>query len=90
MSFSAATYTSLYCLAEMDTGLRYAVPSLLYPLAAYVAYTRYAEHYHHVSDLLVGAAVGAGVTILVFRFYDREHAKLDLGSGPGLSLSLRF
>jgi len=84
MSFSAATYTSLYLYKYASSRTASALAAVwLYSLAAYVAYTRYNEHYHHLSDIITGAAVGTGVSYVVFTRYEKkQRAGLRLAFFP--------
>ncbi len=77
MSFSTATYTSLYLLNYYDSSpLSWAATVGLFSLSSYVAYTRWNEHYHHTSDIIAGAVIGTAISYFTFQLYENRRKQL--------------
>ncbi len=84
MAFANATWASLLVGTALvwgedrsTTGQAVGIPLLvlLQGVAGYVAYSRVADGRHHVSDVIVGGLLGAGISTLVFARH------FDLGTG---------
>lgn len=60
-------------------GFKYSIPA--YFLAGYTAFSRINAQKHDGYDILAGAAVGIGSTLLFTTPYQREHLKLTFYSG---------
>ncbi len=90
ISFGTATYASAYLVRYSPAA---AIPAaiVLYCGAGYMAYTRYAEHYHNISDLVVGAIAGAGISYGVFRYFESHRPvptqpEVSLGYAEGSTI----
>jgi membrane-associated phospholipid phosphatase len=72
-SFAAATALTIeaYEFHWLSDGTRWVVPALAYSAAASVGYLRIASDNHWASDVAVGAAMGTGVTWLVYELRTR-------------------
>ena len=66
-AFASATVLTAYALEMdwMDDDLRWVIPTVSYASASLTAYLRVAADRHWLSDVLVGAAVGSGLSYMV-------------------------
>ncbi len=66
-AFASATVLTAYALEMdwMDDDLRWVIPTVSYASASLTAYLRVAADRHWLSDVLVGAAVGTGLSYMV-------------------------
>jgi membrane-associated phospholipid phosphatase len=67
-SFAAATLLTIFAYEYdwLDDDTRWLVPTVTYGLAATTGYLRVASRRHWLTDVLVGAAVGTGVSYLTY------------------------
>jgi len=87
-SFGSATYMSLYLKNHIESkSLKVMLPVLMFGFASYVAYTRVDEHFHHFSDVLVGAVSGTAFTYLSYQFFQNSNRRVGVSIGPE---SLKF
>lgn len=62
-------------------GFKYSIPAYL--LAGYTAFSRIDAEKHDGYDILAGAVVGIGSTLIFTSPYEQKHMELSLASGPG-------
>jgi len=78
-SFGSATYMSLYLKDHIESKLlKNMLPALMFGYAGYVSYTRVDEHFHHFSDVLVGAVSGTAFTYLSYQFFQNSNRKVGV------------
>jgi len=81
----------------LRTAFKAATFSTLYGWAGYVGYSRIHDKKHYLSDVLVGAAVGTLISVLVYDNYVNEKLSFldkfslkSTGKSLGLNFNLRF
>ncbi len=91
-SFSSATYMSLYLKDHIESkSLKIILPVLMFGYAGYVSYTRVDEHFHHFSDVLVGAVSGTSITYLSYQFFQNSNRKVGVSvDRESLNLTYNF
>lgn len=91
-SFSSATYMSLYLKDHIESNsLKTGLPILMYSYAFYVSNTRRNENFHHLSDIVAGAAVGTVITYYSYKLFQNGNRNLELsGNQSSLNLSYKF
>jgi len=91
-SFGSATYMSLYLKDHIESKLlKNILPILMFGYAGYVSYTRVDEHFHHFSDVLVGAMSGTAFTYLSYQFFQNSNRKVGVSvDRESLNLTYEF
>jgi len=97
ISFAVAVYTSLFAFEHVGdnsnpfhlAGKIFFSGSML-ALATYVAYTRYMDHKHFLSDLIVGGCLGALVSTVVYIQQNRWFRGTSPGAQSGDASTINF
>jgi membrane-associated phospholipid phosphatase len=87
ITLATTVYLGLYLDGHVFAGRRTWEPLPLAALAAisvYVPYTRWADHSHHPSDILVGAGVGATTAALFYWWQERRFRSHATGEASSL------
>jgi hypothetical protein len=84
-AFTIATYAALYMHDHVFAGPMTVGQGLadagLFAAAATVGFERVYHHRHHVSDVIVGAAIGVVTSALIYR-YEQHQADVDANHAP--------